>query len=169
MATESLSLASVISSAWTETGSTGLGCVNTSDGDTTYITTNSALLVNEYKFTAPATIGATDTISNVRLGIEVRKTSGSLTTGIKAVVGTNASTASTFVTTTTYTVFTADFPLNPTGGAWTLTDLSDLRIQIQNTVASLTQARITNVTNAVVTFTAGATGINKGLFFALLT
>lgn len=158
MATENLSLATVISSAWTDTGAAGLACVNTSDADTTFITTNSALVVQEYGFAAPVAIGGSDVISNVRLAVEARKTAGTMVIDIKAVVGANASAASSFTTTTSYVVYTNDFPLNPTGGAWTLANLGDLRIRLQNSTISLGNARVTYIPSAVVTYTAGAGG-----------
>jgi len=170
MPTESLALNSVITAGWIDNGSTGLGCVNSNDGDTTYIQTNSSLATQEYKFNAPSGSGVQsgDSITNVAITYTARCTSvRAATTSCRAVVGASATAAQNSSITTAYASFTINFPTNPSGGAWTYSDISDLRARFLAPSITLNFARITEVQSAVITYTPN-TFANKAAMTAAL-
>jgi len=109
-----------------------------------------------------------DTITNVAITYTVRCTAAraATTTSCAAVVGVSATAAQNSSINTTY-AFTINFPTNPSGGAWTYSDISDLRARFLAPSIALNFARITEVQSAVITYTPN-TFANKAAMFASL-
>jgi len=116
-------------------GADKVTAVAVNDGNTSYLTSGSAANTQQqFALANPAHIQPGDTINSVTLRATCSRNStpaGSIV--LTAVLGGNASAGATHGTGNGYADFTDTFTSRPGGGAWTLKDVQNLEIRIQNT------------------------------------
>lgn len=163
MATETLEPDAEESGVWT----VGAGSDKTSavqlpdDDDTSYITDATAGNFQRYTMENPSDIGAGDTINSVTLHWRSKGAGGSkCCCGIRIDAGTE-DTSAVESNSSSYANFSyGPRTTDPYGGAWSLADLQNLQMQVNN---SANKNCMVTTMYVVVDYTPGSTGPKQGL------
>jgi hypothetical protein len=130
--------AAVAPDNWTTNGlASKVSAVAANDGNTSYLTSGgTANTQQQFTLADPPHIQPGDTINSVTLRATCRRNS---TPGgnyqVTAVLGANTSAGATHATGSGYVEDSDTFITRPGGGAWTLADVQNLQVRIQNTQA----------------------------------
>lgn len=169
MATEVLA-ASAVSGAnnWNNSGGANrvVSVALPDDDDTTYISSpNVAGTQQQYAVANPAVVGGSDTINSVTIKARTKGFSNTVTFNLVGVLGASNTPTAHNAANAVYGDFTNVMATKPGGGAWTLTDLQNLEIYIENT-----QARVMRCTSlsVIVDYTVSGGGANTKRSFAVI-
>jgi len=121
---------------WTlAAGSTKVAAVATDDGDTSRIESGTTSdTIQQFTLANPTAIASGDTINSVTLYAVCKR--GGTPPGnytVSAVLGGNTSDGTSRTSGASYAATSETFTTKPGGGAWTLTDVNNLVLQIRNT------------------------------------
>ena len=140
MATETLTLTSTGSPAWSANSGTVTDAVAADDTDTTYISPDSVNASVSFTVSNSSVIGSTDSIPEVNVALVLRNTTsthGTVTVYISDGT-TEVSLGKLEVTSTTYATYTWSSTLIPDGtGAWTIAQVNSLQIRFTSSIVEL--------------------------------
>jgi hypothetical protein len=140
-------------------GSTKVAAVATDDGDTSRIESGTTSgTIQQFTLANPANIASGDTINSVTLYAVCKR--GGTPPGnytVSAVLGANTTDGTSRTSGASYAETSETFSARPGGGAWTLTDVNNLVLQIRNTQ---TRNILATQLYAVVDYTVAAVAVN---------